>query len=74
MISPKKGGGLGTWFKIKRDAISPPRNKIKRDMISPPKNLKSLEKEKVSISLPQIVNAAASPKQGNQKQVLKKNL
>jgi len=58
MISPKKvSGGLGTWFKIKRDAISPPRNKIKRDMVSPPKNLKSLEpKEKVSITLPQIVN------------------
>jgi len=50
-------GGVGSWFKIKREAISPPRNKINRDKVSPIKNLKikrdmisppkNFEKEKV---------------------------
>lgn len=67
-----KPPGGSSWFKISRDKISPPRNKIKLENISP---IRNLEKEKVSVTLPQIVNAASPKPAGQaQKQVLKKNL
>lgn len=34
-----KPAGGGSWFKISRDKISPPRTKIKRENISPPRNI-----------------------------------